>query len=251
MGVALDSFLMAIEIAGSLSVIALVWSLFTRQRTQARKRGVFQRLPVLLPAVIFVISLVIVGQLGILPIAQYKGVNALNESVTSGEIIRFNVYESDIVYSENVEMTVKLILLPDESINNTIEFYIEDSLVETIHINLTSAGLEGWVTEQRVLVLDPGHYILRVNNTFYEHGIPDEMLHWIDFTLSQPMKSSFIGETVTWSSIQFVVNIGCFFFILGGFCIGDSGKRRYFDEGLTEEPRTDYGDGGPDYGKGC
>jgi hypothetical protein len=251
MGVALDSFAMAIEIAGTVAIIALIWSLFTRLRTRAEKRGIFQRFPVLLPAVTFVISLIIVGQLGILPIAQYKGENYLNKSVTSGEIFHFNVYESDIVYSENVELTMNINLIPDESINNTIEFYIADGLVETVYVNLTSTELGEFVTERRVLDLNPGFYVVRVNNTFFEHGIPDEMPHWIDITLSQSIKSSFITEMVTWSSIQFVVNIGCFFFILGGLCIGGSSKKRFTDEKSAEESWTDNGDGGPNYGKGC
>jgi hypothetical protein len=251
MGVALDSFAMGIEIAGTVAIIALIWSLFTRLRTRPEKRGIFQRLPVLLSAVTFVISLIIVGQLGILPISQYKGENYINESVTSSEILHFNVYDPGIVYSENVELTLKIYLIPGESINNTIEFYITDGLVETVYVNLTSTGSEEMVTEQRVLDLNPGFYVVRVNNTFYEHGIPDEMPHWIDFVLSQPIKSSFITEMVTWSSIQFVVNIGCFFFILGGICIGGSSNKRFTDEKSTEESWTDYGDGGPDYGKGC
>jgi len=252
MGVAIDSFVMAIEIAGSIAILALIWSLYTRLNTKPVKRGVFQRLPVLLPAVTFVVSIIIVGQLGILPMAEYRGTNRLNQSVTSGDILHFNVYESNLVYSENIEMKLDVYLIPGESITNTVEFYLLDNLVDTINVNLTSNGLEGIITEQRLLDLNPGFYVVRVNNTFYDHDVLDDTVsHWVHFTLSQTVKSSFIPEMVTWSSLQFGLIVGCFFFILGGFCIGGSSKRRYVGEGTSEEPQTDFGDGGPEYGKGC
>ncbi|MDH4213377.1 MAG: hypothetical protein OEV85_05615 [Candidatus Thorarchaeota archaeon] len=251
MGAAIDSFVMAIEIAGSLGILALIWSFITRLRTQPRKRGVFQRLPVLLSAVVFIISIIIIGQLGILPIAEYKGTNQLNRYVTSGEILHFNVYESNIAYSENIEMRLDTYLMPSETINNTIEFYLGDSLIDMIYINLSSAGVENTVTEERILDLEPGLYIVRINHTFYEDGIPDDTLaHWERFTLTQAVKSSFIQELVSWSSLQFGLNIGCFFLLLGGFCVGTS-KPRYTTEDTYEEPQTDFGDGGPEYGKGC
>ena len=251
MGAAIDSFVMVIEIAGSVAILALIWSLITRLRTQPRKRGVFQRLPVLLSAVLFIISIIIVGQLGILPIAEYKGTNSFNTFVTSGEIFHFNVYESNIAYSEDVEMRLEMYLMPGESLNNTIEFYLDEDLVDTIYVNLTSTGVEDVVTEERILNLEPGRYTVGINLTLYEDGIPeDTLLHWEDFTLSQAVKSSFIQEMVTWSSLQFSLNIGCFFLLLGGFCIGTS-KPRYTSEHTDEEPQTDYVDGGPEYGKGC
>jgi len=251
MGVAIDSFVMVIETAGSVAILALIWSLITRLRTQPRKRGVFQRLPVLLPAILFIISMIIVGQLGILPMAEYKGTNYLNAAATSGEIFHFNVYESNIVYSEDVEMKLDMYLMPGESINNTIEFYLDGSLVDTIYVNLTSIGVEYMVTDERILNLEPGQYIVRINHTFYENGIPEDTLsHWEDFTLSQAVRSSFVQEITTWSSLQFSLNIGCFFLLLGGFCLGTS-KPRYTTEETDEELQTDYGDGGPEYGKGC
>ncbi len=252
MGVAIDSFVRGVQIAGSIAILALIWSLFTRLRAEPRKRVVFARLPVLLPAVTFVISLIIVGQLGILPMAEYKGENYVSEAATSGERFSFNVYESNVVYTENVELTMEKYLIPGESITNTVDFYLLGSLVETVYINLASMGVEDLVTEQRLLDLDPGQYEVRVHNTFYENGIPDDMVdHWVDFTLLQSVKSSFIPELVTWSSIQFGVNTGCFFFVLVGICIGDDSRQRHVDERISEEPQMEYGDGSPEYGKGC
>jgi hypothetical protein len=252
MGVALDSFVMDLEIAGSIAVLTLIWSAFTRLRANPNKRGIFQRFPVLLPAVTFVISIIVVGQLGILPMAEYRGTNNLDSTVTSGDTLRFTVYQSNVVYSESVEMQTYIDLLPGESLNNTIEFYLLGTLAETINVNLTSGGLEQRVSDQRFLVLAPGAYIVRINSTFYEDGIPDDTLsHWFEFALSQAVKSSFIPETVTWSSVQFGLNVGCFFFILGGLCIGGPAKQRYLEENSSEEPQTDIGDGSPEYGKGC
>lgn len=251
MGVAVDSFVMAIEIAGSVAVLALILSLITRLRTEPRKRGVFGRLPLLLPAVTFVISLIIVGQLGILPMAEYKGANYIGEAATSGDRFTFNVHESNVVYSENVELTMEKYLIPGESIINTIDFYLLGSLVETVYVNLASTGVEDMVTEQRLLDLDAGQYEVRIHNTFYRDGIPDVLNHWVEFALLQSMQSSFLPQLEIWSTIQFGVNIGCFFLILGGVCIGDSSRPRHVDERISEEPQTDYGDGSPEYGKGC
>ena len=254
MGVAVDSFVVGIEIAGSVAVLALILSLIARLRTEPRKRGLFGRLPLLLPAVAFVTSLIIVGQLGILPMAEYKGTNCLSEPASSGERFSFNVHESNVVYLKNVELIIEKYLMPGESIITTIDFFLLGSLVETVNINLTSTGVEDSVAEQRLLDFDPGQYEVRVHNTFYENGIPDNvnvLNHWVEFTLLQSMKSSFLPEIVTWSSIQFGVGIACFFFILGGIAIGDTSRRRNVDERDSEEPQADYGNGGPEYGKGC
>jgi hypothetical protein len=253
MGVALDSFVMVLEIAGSIAVLALIWSVFTRLRAKPNKRGIFQRFPVLLPAVTFVISIIVVGQLGILPMAEYRGTNSLDSTLTSsGDILHFTVYQSSIVYSDAIEMRMDMYLIPGETLNSTIEFYIPDTLVESINVNLTSDGLEEMVSDQRVLVLDPETYTVRINSTFYKDGIPQDISsHWLDFRLSQAVKSSFISEMVTWSSMQFGLNVGCFFFILGGFCIGGPAKQRYLEEDSSEEPQTDFGDGSTEYGEGC
>jgi hypothetical protein len=252
MGLALDSFVMVLETAGSIAVLALIWSVLTRLRSKPNERGIFQRLPVLLPAVTFVISIIVVGQLGILPMAEYRGTNSLDSNVTSsGDILHFTVYQSSNVYSDNIEMRMDMYLVTGESLNSTIEFSLPDTVVETINVNLTSDGVQETVSDQRVLVLDPGIYTVRINSTFYEDGIPKDISsHWLDFRLSQALKSSFISEMVTWSSLQFGLNIGSFFLILGGFCIGTS-KPRYTVEETSEEPQTDFGDGSPEYGKGC
>jgi hypothetical protein len=253
MGVALDSFVMVLETAGSIAVLALIWSVFTRLRAKSNERGIFQRFPVLLPAVTFVISIIVVGQLGILPIAEYRGTNSLDSTVTSsGNILHFTVYQSHVVYSDNIEMRMDMYLAPSESLNTTIEFYLPDTLVETINVNLTTNGTEEMVSDQRALVLDPGTYTVSINSTFYEDGTPTDIsTHWIDFRLSQALKSSFISEMVTWSSMQFGLNVGCFFFILSGFCIGGPAKQRYTEADSSEEPQADFGDGDPEYGKGC
>jgi hypothetical protein len=253
MGFALDSLVMAVEIAGSVAVLALILSLITRLRTEPKRRGLFGRLPFLLPAVTFVISLIIVGQLGILPMAEYKGTNYVSKLASSGERFSFNVYESNVVYFENVELTIEKHLMPGESIISTIDFLLLGSLIETVYVNLTSTGVEDSVTDRRLLDLDPGQYEVRIHHTIYEYGIPDyDVLNlWVEFTLLQSMKSSFLPEIVTWSSIQFGVGIACFFFILGGIAIGDASRPRNVDDRVSEEPQVDYGDGGPEYGKGC
>jgi hypothetical protein len=251
MGAALDSFILILSIAGPIALLALIWSLVTRLMSKPKDRGFLQRFPVLLPAVLFIISVIIISQIGILPMSQYKGTNYLNTNVTSGEILRFNIYEPTIVYSEDIQLIMGIYLIPGESINITAFFYLEGHLEETINTTLTASGTEDMITEERVLDLSPGMYLVQVNNTFFDHGVPDDMPHWLHVTLSQHVDSSFVYEIVSWSSVQFGLNVGCFFLILGGFCIGGPSKSRYTGEEELEEQQTGDDTGGPEYGKGC
>lgn len=251
MGAAFDSLVLVIGITGPITLLALVWTLVTRAMRTPRNRGFLQRFPVLLPAVLFIISVIIINQIGILPMAQYKGSNYLNTSAASGNTFRFNVYEPNDAYSDGVQLLMGVFFLPGESMNISVRFYLENQIKETINSSLTATGTEGLVTKEQSVVLAPGSYIVQVNYTFFDQGIPDGMSHWLDVTLSQPIKSVFVPEIVSWSSMQFGLGVGCFFLFLGGFCIGGPNKSRYVEEDEQDAERTDYGDGSPEYGKGC
>jgi hypothetical protein len=251
MGAALDSFILIISIAGPISLLVLIWCLVTRLMRRPQERGLFQRFPVLLPSVLFVISVIVISQIGILPMAQDRGENYVETNVTSGDILEFEVYNSDIVYSEQFQLNLETFMVPGDSMNVTVSFFLEDHVIRSINVTLLASETEDFITEGRTLQLSSGFYVVQVNDTYFESGVPDVMPHALDVTLWQPVKPSFIDETVRWSTIQFGLNVGCFFLILGGLCLGGPSKSRYVEEKKQEDMQTDHGAGAPEYGKGC
>jgi hypothetical protein len=251
MGAASDSFILLLSIAGPIALLTLVWTLVTRLMNKPKDRGFLQRFPILLPAAIFIILVVAISQIGILPMAQYRGANYINTTVASGNTVRFDVYEPNDAYSDGVQLSFGAYLVPGESMNITIRFFLGSHTEKSINATLIASGTEGMVTEERTLEITPGIYMVQVNNTYFDGEIPEDMVHWVHITLSQPVNLSFANEIVTWSSFQFGLIVGCFFLLLGGFCIGGPSKSRYPEEDEQESEWIDYGGGGPEYGKGC
>ncbi len=236
MGVAIDSFVITIQYAGIVTVVFLLYCLFTRYRNTTGTLGFFQRKFLLLPAIGFLVTVVMVMNLGITPMAEYQGLNSDRyDYVNTGYETDFTLREQ-YMYSGYLEVSVNEYLLFEESIDVEVSVFQNDSLIDTASLNLQYNGVEPiydpyepfprfWVSSQCDIVLEPGTYSVQVNYTLYSDGVPVEETGGIDLTLSQPLISGFINEVVDWSTYQFVLNIMMVFLMLGGICLDFPSKK--------------------------
>ena len=195
----------------------------------------FQRKFVLLPAIGFLITIILVTNLGITPMAEYQGVNSRRTSAYSGYETTFTLREQ-FMYSEVLDVYVSEYLLYDESIHVEVSVFQNDSMIDNATLDLQYTGdapiadpfepfPRFWVSAQSDITLEPGTYDVQVNFTVYLDGVPVEEMRAIDRTLSQPLIPGFTAEVVDWSSYQFVLNISVVFLMLGGLCLDFPGKK--------------------------
>lgn len=225
MGAAVDSFILVVGLAGIIALAFLIYSLFTRIKKGPGNRGVFQRMPLLLPSLAFIITIIIILQLGIAPIQDFKGYNSNNYYLFDNTEIRFNVYEPGIAYVEVTDLNIHCTLDAGESVHTILDIYRSNDLIDTITVNLVSSENQSIVSEERVLSLEPGNYLIKVGVTFYEQGVVVQSYNMVRMTLTQETIETLNEELVEWSTYQFMINVGSFFFIIGGLCVGKEDKR--------------------------
>ena len=244
MGVASDSFIMIVSWAGFVTVLFLVYSLVTRARRGRGDRGVFQRMPLLLPAIAFVISVFIIMQMRITPIQEYHGNNILDYYLYDGAELDYRVYKPGIAYVEETTLTISSILQPNESIIVVLDFSLKNEPIENLTISLVAEENESTITQERILNLDPGNYVILTELTFYENGMIVDSYDAVELVLSQRILSSIYPELLEWSTLQFMLNVACFFFIIGGLCVGQEDKKLdrrvddYDDKTSSDEYRS-------------
>ncbi|MCK4566230.1 MAG: hypothetical protein KAU48_02865 [Candidatus Thorarchaeota archaeon] len=236
MGVALDSFVITVEYAGIVAIVLLVYCLFARHMNNSGTLGFFQRKVILLPAIGFLVTIILVTNLGITPMAEYQGLNSKRtDYASSGHETTFTLREQ-FMYSGYLEVTGSKYLLFDESAHVEVAVFQNDSLIDTASFDFQYTGLEPiydpfepdprfWVSAQCDIALEPGTYNVQVNFTIYFEGNPVEAVEAIDLTLSQPLISGFINEVVDWSTYQFVLNISIVLLLLGGLCLDFPSKK--------------------------
>ena len=233
MGVAIDSFVITIQYAGIVTVVFLLYCLFTRHRNNTGTLGFFQRKFLLLPAIAFLVTIVMVTNLGITPMAEYQGLNSERSSyVNTGYETDFTIREQ-YMYSGYLEVTVGDYLYFGESGHVDIFVFQNDTLIDTASLDFQYTGDEPsdpyssfWTAVESDIVLEPGLYNVQVNFTKYLEGtLIDGEIDYMTLTLSQPLISGFIYEVVDWSTYQFVLNIMIVFLMLGGICVDFPSKK--------------------------
>ena len=232
MGAALDSFVITVEYAGIVTIVLLALCLISRFRNNSGSLNVFQRMPLLLPALGFVITVMLVTSMGIAPMAQYQGVNSRQYYTQNGERTSFTLRDQEF-YSHSLEVYGSYYLELNDSIY--IDVFVSQSgiLIDTLSLDIDYSSIQNTVTGRETITLDPGAYDVQVNFTRYDGGLLEEDPGYIQITFSQPLIEGFTEEIVDWSSFQFAINISCILIILGGLCIGSSTKR---------EPKKDESD---------
>ncbi|MGY5880623.1 MAG: hypothetical protein RTV31_10250 [Candidatus Thorarchaeota archaeon] len=239
MGVALDSLVLTMEYAGIVAVILLIVCLYSRHTNNSGSLNVFQRMPVLLPAIAFIITVMIITSYGLTPMGQYQGINEEHGR-------RYSGYETEFVilnqswYTNNLDVYVGDQIDDNESIYVDVAVYQNDSLVDTLHLYFQYSSTDYEASDEVIIALAPGEYQLQMNFTYNYHGIEDEGLQSIQLTISQPLIEGFIDEIVDWGTYQFLINITCILMILGGLGIGSSMKKPKKEEDTDWKTTTEY-----------
>ena len=152
MGVALDSLFQVVTTAGAVAVIFLVLCLLTRIRREPGNRGVFQRMPVLLPAFAFVIAVLVIFQMGILPMSVYQGGNqTIHYGADTKDNMSFTVYPTEIAYVDTTRIELETNVGSEEYLLLQIEFIQNDSIVETLNLNLTDTSMQPELGFRKIL----------------------------------------------------------------------------------------------------
>lgn len=237
MGAALDSFVMIVGYAGLVTLVLLAFCLISRYKNESEKLPVHQRLPLLLPAIGFVITVMVITSIGITPMAQYQGPNSHWFSFESGESTSFTLKDSSF-YAHSLEAEGTYYLSVNESIYIELTISQQGVIVETFTHSIQYSSVQSPVISTDTTSLLPGVYDIQVDFTRYEGGLPVE--GWsstLFMTFSQPLTEGYIEELVNWTSFQFTINIFCIAIFLGGLCSGTSLKGDHSREPRWREPR--------------
>ncbi len=233
MGAALDSFVITVEYAGVVAIVLLVFNLFTRHMNNSGSLGFFQRKFVLLPAIGFLVTILIVTNLGITPMAEYQGLNSKRFSYVDSEFETDFTIREQYMYSVYLRVSVSDYLYFDESGHVEIFVFQNDTLVDAASLDFQFIGEEPsdpyesyMASAQCDIVLEPGAYNVQVNFTKYLEGtLIDGVIDFIDLTLSQPLVAGFINEVVDWSTYRFILNVSSGLLLLVGICLDSPTKK--------------------------
>ncbi|MFW9844736.1 MAG: hypothetical protein ACFFEV_09180 [Candidatus Thorarchaeota archaeon] len=224
MGVALDSLVLTMEYAGVVAVILLIYCLCSRHQNNSSDLNVFQRLPLLLPALGFIFTIIIVTSYGFTPMGMYHGVNTDSGYRYSEYETNFTILDNDL-YTESLEVSAAEMIDFNESIYVDVAIYQNESLVDIIQLYFEYSSTEYVAGDEDTIQLSPGTYLIQMNFTYNYQGIEDEGETSISFAISQPLVEGFTQELVDWSTYQFIINISCIGIFLAGICIGSPTKK--------------------------
>jgi len=142
MGVALDSFVIILQYAGIVAIVLLVYSLFTRQMNNSGTLGFFQRKFVLLPAIGFLVTVLLVTNLGITPMAEYQGLNSERSSyANTGYETDFTIREQ-YMYSGYLKVSVADYLYFGESVHVEVSVFQNGTLIDNSSLDFQYTGEE-------------------------------------------------------------------------------------------------------------
>ena len=239
MGAALDSFILTMEYAGIVAIVLLAFCLISRHRNNSGSLNVIQRMPMLLPALAFVITILLVGSMGITPMAQYHGINSRLYYSDSGEITTFTLRE-EFMYSETFQVSGSYQLDFNNSMYFDVYVFQDDSLIDTLSFDVQYSSIQTTQSGQDSISLEPGQYTIQVNFTFYDGGVLEEELGARQVTISQPLIAGFNAEVVDWSSFQFGINISIIVILIAGIGIGSSTKKPPKEDETDWKTSTEY-----------
>ena len=223
-GAAIDSLILILEIAVIMTIVVMALVIWRGVLSGNLRKGTFWRKPLLLPALVFSITLIVAMIYVPHPMSAYNGTNQINNHAPySGT---FRVYDPG-AYETEVQVRIDAGLFSNERLEVHVEFSQDDVIVGSLFLNLTEDDfdMDGGVTSS--IIVSPGRYDLIINGTHYIDD-DSQVVEFLDFYVNQAPTSIFINELVVWSTIRFVIGFGCFFLVLGGVCIdrGDARKER-------------------------
>jgi hypothetical protein len=181
-------------------------------------------MPVLLPAIGFIITVLIVTSYGLTPMGAYIGVNGESGYRNSGYETDIRILDNEL-YTETLDVYVAAWIDSDESVSVNVSIYQDETLVDTIPLYVEYSSATIPVTDEEIIALPPGNYQIQLNFTYDYQGIGDIPDLGISFAISQPLVAGMTQEIVDWSTYQFLLNIMAVGILLAGVCIGSSTKR--------------------------
>ena len=232
MGAAIDSLILLLGMGAITTIFVMALAIWRGVLAGNLRTSFIRRKPLLIPSLVFTIT-IIIGMTSLpIPMSMYHGVNQIQYD--EFRLQSFRVYEAG-AYQSSVEIRVAMNVEGNDWLEVHTYFSQNDVVIGSLFINVTEATIDEYGGVTQSLLLGPGLYDVTVNDTLYLEGVEqDEAYPYI--MINQPAASSFIPEITTWSSIRFMLTIVCMFFILGGICIGRESRTRRSEEDIDQEP---------------
>lgn len=236
MGVAYESLVQVMSVAGTVALVVMVLSFVSRHRTPPQERGVLKKMPLLLPAFAFIIALLLSYQILPLPILAYRGGNEVRALFPNERSAELEVYDAHDIYYNRIDAYVGMGLNPDESLRVDLSVYEGVTLVAAMTLNLYPPSTYHYMEDEDSVAVTPGLYNISIACTFYDDGIPQPEDPYVTIRFSQPSREEMIQELVNWSSYQFFLNLAAIAFVMFGLCLGSEERTRRRVTAYDEEP---------------
>jgi hypothetical protein len=226
-GAAFDSLIIVLSISLVTTLAAVAIVVWRGVLSGNLKKGTLWRKPLLVPSLVFAISLLVAMVYVPHPMAAYHGPNQINRYAPYQGT--FTMYEAG-AYEGEVQLRITGSLESNERLWVNFSFYQDGGTNSTLIIDVidTDFDMNGGVT--RSLSLTSGTNSVNISSILYVDDNPEQA--YVNFLVNQAATSEFIGELTTWSTLRFVLGFGTFFLVLGGFCIdrGDPRKERKWND---------------------
>jgi hypothetical protein len=170
MGVAYDSLVQVVTIAGVAALVFLIISLVGRYRTSPRKRGAFKKMPLLLPAIAFTFALILSYLYVPLPISAYRGANTGEIGIPYQTEVDFTVYDAEAIYYNRIDFRFGEYMYPDYAFQVTIRIYEGATLADTVVLNLYPPATAHYIEDEDYVWINPGRYNVTGECLFYIGG---------------------------------------------------------------------------------
>ncbi|MFW9788103.1 MAG: hypothetical protein ACFFE2_12835 [Candidatus Thorarchaeota archaeon] len=220
----MDSLILLVTIGVTSSAVVAALALWRGILSGNLRKSVIWKRPLLLPSIVFTMSIIIAAFYAPLPMSAYHGTNQIHRTTPYSGTYR--VYEPG-VYEASVQVRVTTGLLPNERLEVFVNFSQAGTEIDSLFMSLTENDLDMNQGATRSVSITPGLYDVAINCTYYLDDAPQDN-EWVSFLINQPVESIFIREITDWSTFRFFLGFGCFFLLLSGICVGgDKGRQRH------------------------
>ncbi|MHA1909547.1 MAG: hypothetical protein ACW98Y_19770 [Candidatus Thorarchaeota archaeon] len=224
-GEAIQSFIQVLTVSGAAVIVSLIISLARRFSSNNSKKGK----PVLLAAVIFIISAILVIQVNQLPISPYQGPNALVARISSTRTFHYTVYGGDL-YTEYIEVSASVVLDELERVDVIIEFLQGEVVNTSTTMYLTlGQGAPRSVSSETFFEIIPDIYDIRISYHTYYNGTLSDQWKSINVVLGQAVMPGHLEELVVWDTMRFILIVISILILIAGVIIDtETGERRRY-----------------------
>ena len=194
-----------------------------------------QRMPLLVPALVFIIATMTVYNNVPLPVNQFMEANTLYFRNNANYTEPFTVQPFGSVYTDEIEISVNRYLQPHEYVRISFQFLQNSTPVVTHIIEMNTTDSPESFEIDRLVGLDPGTYTIQVNSSFYLNNVPTDGI--LQAYITQGMQDS-VGELLNWSNYQFFLNIFIVVLLFSSICVANEPPDRSGKYG--KKPDTEF-----------